>query len=731
MVPTSQDIPRGELGRALVISSDSKTCRLARKAMESEGYQVVECGDSDAAISIISEMTPAVIFVDAEVGGENSLALCKSIRRSPACDFIPLILLSDNDSRPALRRAYDAEITMVFTKPLDTNALRKHVQSLGDTGRTLSGIRALKTTESDVFHTVPDAFFIAGKNGSLRRYLGGGNQDRVLCPEDIEGKMIKDVWPADVAKLVLQNIKRALRSRDGNSFEFELSKGAAASNYEMRLLVRGRDRVLMIIRNVSDGKPGAGGRDRNMSDTLTGLTTRDTFMSHFETVVADAKLRERGIATFCIDIDRFTRINETLGRAVGDAVLQVTARRIERCLRSSDKLARIDDSGNNSLTRISGDEFVLVLADIDSREDVTTVASRVQDAFEEPVSFEGHNLQITPSIGIALYPVDGDNAQDLLKNARVALDEAKIFGVNGRVFYSNTMKFRSLKRLDVKNELRWAIEKEQLELRYLPRIDLGTGHVAGLEALLRWIHPLRGSVPLDEVIPLAEATGLIFAIGEWVLKTACIQARAWQQEEPMLPPVSVNLSQQEFTRSDLAELVSKALADSGLPAQKLELELTEGMLMRNRQAAAVLQELNNIGVGLVLDDFGQGHSSLAHLISFPIKAIKIDRAFVEGIREPGEQQSLCSAMIAMSRELGLSVIAEGVESESQVEFLREKGCDAVQGFLYTEPLPADEVPAFLTACREVADESAIIDLDAVREQIDLKQQVKKSKRGHS
>jgi len=721
MAPMSQQTPHGEMGQALVISSDSKTCQLARIALESEGYQAVECSDADQAISIISEMTPAVIVVDAEVGGENPLALCESIRRSPACDYIPLILLSDNDSQQTLRRAYDAEITTVFTKPLDANALRKHVQSLGDTGRTLSGVRALRTPETDVFHTVPDAFFIAGKDGLLRQYLGGGNQDRVLCPEDIEGHMIKDVWPTDVAKLVLQNIKRALRSRDGNSFEFELSKDTASSNYEMRLLVRGRDRVLMIIRNVSDGKlSGASGRDRNISDTLTGLTTRDVFMSQFESVVADAKLRERGVATFCIDIDRFTRINETLGRVVGDAVLQVTAQRIQRCLRSSDQLARIDDSGNTSLTRISGDEFVLVLADIESREDVTTVAGRVQDAFEEPVSFEGHKLQITPSIGIALYPLDGDNAQDLLKNARVALDEAKILGVNGREFFSNTMKFRSRKRFDVKNELRWAIEKEQLELRYLPRIDLGTGHVAGLEALLRWIHPLRGSVPLSEVIPLAEATGLIFPIGEWVLKTACHQAQAWQQEGADVPPVSVNLSQQEFTRSDLAELVSKALEDSGLPAEQLELELTEGMLIRNRQAGAILQDLNRLGVGLVLDDFGQGHSSLSHLMSFPIKAIKIDRAFVEGIREPGQQQSICSAMIAMSRELGLSVIAEGVESELQLQFLRERGCDAVQGFLYTEPLPAGDVPAFLSACREVADETAIIDLDTVRKQIDVK-----------
>ena len=476
----------------------------------------------------------------------------------------------------------------------------------------------------------------------------------------------------------------------------------------------------MIIRNITGAAVVQPDAERGMADTLTGLTAREVFREQFDSILADAKLRERGIAVFCIDIDRFTRINETLGRAVGDSVLKVTAKRIERCLRSSDQLARIDDPDSSSLTRISGDEFVLVLADIESREDVGTVASRVQEAFEEPVSIEGHQLKITPSIGIALYPLDGDNADDLLKNARVALDEAKVLSAERREFYSSTMKFRAVKRFDVKNELRWAIEKEQLELYYLPRIDLTTGYVAGLEALLRWIHPLRGSVPLAEVIPLAEATGLIFPIGEWVVKSACAQAQAWIDDNPDAPPVSINLSQQEFSRTDLTAIVDAAIAASGLDPANLELEVTEGMLMRNRQADAVINGLSGLGVGIVLDDFGQGHSSIAHLTTLPIKAIKIDRSFIDGVREPGEQQAICSAMIAMSRELGISVIAEGVESEMQVEFLKERGCDAVQGFLYTEPLPADKVPAFLVACKEVADESVVIDLQTVRKKIAVK-----------
>ena len=706
-------------GQAVLICHEQDSVRLAEDIFVSEGYETLTW-EVGKPCSIDADNPPAVILFDAAAALGDPLGFCREIRRMPGCDYIPLLLLSDDDSEGELQRAYDADVTTVFAKPLDEQAFRRHIRSLGDTGRTLSGVRALRTPEAQVFNTMPDAFFIAGTDGLLRQYLGGGSDDPVLQPEAIEGHMIPDIWPREVASQVMQKIRRTLKSRDGCGLQFELEGDGISSHYEMRLLVQGRDRVLMILRNLDRGAaPAAPGVDRS-SDTLTGLTTRDVFMSHFDSLIADAKLRERGIAVFCIDIDRFTRINETLGRAVGDAVLKVTAQRIERCLRSSDQLARIDDPDSSSLTRISGDEFVLVLADIESREDVSTVASRVRDAFEEPVTIEGHQLKITPSIGIAMYPLDGEKANDLLKNARVALDEAKVMSVEGREFYSDTMRFRALKRFDVKNELRWAIEKEQLELRFLPRIDLSTGHAAGLEALLRWMHPLRGSVPLNEVIPLAEATGLIYPIGEWVLHTACAQANAWRQLDENLPAVSVNLSQQEFTRSDLAEIVRVALHESRLPPELLELEITEGMLLRNRQAEAVLQDLDALGVGIVLDDFGQGHSSIASLTSMPIKALKIDRAFIDGVREPGDKQAICAAMIAMSRELGITVIAEGVENELQVEFLKERGCDAVQGFLYTEPLHGDDVAAFLAACREVADETMVIDLETVRAKIEVK-----------
>ena len=708
-------------GQALVVTGDRSLANRVSKLLLSDGYETIECEDYPDLVARVADVSPALIVVDAASSADGPLEMCLAIRQLPGCDYIPLLLLSDSQDDAEAEQAYEQNVTTVVGKPIDEDAFRKTIQALGDTGRTLSGIRALRMPEADVLRTMPDAFFIAGKDGLLRQYLGGANDDPVLAPEEIEGYKIADVWPVDVTTQVLQSIKRALRSRRADAFEVELERDGTQGVYEMRLLVQGRDKVLLVIRNITeDARKNGRFGDDEAADEVTGLTTQGAFETQFNSIIADAKLRERGVAVFCIDIDRFGRINDTLGRAVGDEVLRVTAQRIERCMRRSDKLARVEDDDKSTLTRIRGDEFVLVLADLESREDIGTVASRVREAVTEPVTIEGHQLAISPSIGIATYPLDGDSAEVLLKNARVALDEAKVISTDGREFFSSTMKFRSQKRLDVKNELRWAIDKQQLELHYMPRIDLTAGNVAGLEALLRWMHPLRGSVPLNEVLPLAEATGLIFPIGEWVLLTACAQAAAWLEEDEDAPPVSINLSQQEFARGDLVELIDTALKETGLPPGQLELELTEGMLIRNRQAQAMLHDLNKIGVGIVLDDFGQGHSSIAHLTDLPIKAIKIDREFINGVKKAGPKQAVCSAMIAMSRELGISVIAEGVETQVQVQFLRERGCDAVQGFLYTEPLPVDKVPAFLEACEQVLDETSIIDLDTARRTIALK-----------
>ena len=700
----------------LVFSRDKDVWRLARSSLRAASLEPVHFPTFDGAAAFVQELQPAALILDAS--GIDVADTCRRLRSLQGCQYIPLLLLSDDIDAVELDDTHSAEVTAVLARSVSADRMTEFIKSVGDTGKTLSGIRALRPTDAQLFDGVPDAFFIASKSGEFRQYLGGAIKDPVLVPDELEGRKATDIWPADTARKFLDGIRRAIKTRAGHTFKLEIDNGESRAEYEVRLLVQGRDRVMTIFRDISSQDIQTTPTTRGQSlDELTGLVASDAFIAMFETIVADARIKERGIAVMCIEIDGFDRINETLGRAVGDAVLKVAAQRIQRCLRDYDQMARLQDETDTNLGRLGGDEFVLVLGEIESREDIATVARRVREAFAEPVSINERELQVTPSVGIAQFPLDGKDPETLLRNARVALDEAKVASTEGHEFFSNTMRFRALNRFDVKDELRWAIDNEQLEIHYLPRIDLQTGHVAGLEALLRWIHPLRGSVPLHEVIPLAEATGLIFAIGEWVIRSTCRQAQAWNLEYGDVPPVSVNLSQQEFARTDLPLLVGNALEDTGLPADKLELELTEAMLMRSRQANAQIDALHELGVGIVLDDFGQGHSSVARLTELPIKAIKIDRAFTEDILEPGKQQAICAAMIAMSRELGFSVVAEGVESELQVQFLKERGCDAVQGFLFTEPLPPDRVPEFLDTCREVAAETQVVDLTTVRQKI--------------
>ncbi|MBT8067763.1 MAG: EAL domain-containing protein [Gammaproteobacteria bacterium] len=703
-------------GVGLVISTHKDTWRIARRALRSASLKPVHIPGIEDAHDIVQDLRPAVLILD---GSDIDVAMsCRALRAVSGCEYIPLLLLADDRDVPNPDNIHAVDVTAVLTKPVSADRLADYIESVGDTGKTLSGMRALRPSDAQLLDGVPDAFFVVSKTGEFRQYLGGAIKDPVLVPDELEGRKVTDVWPADTCQQFLDGIRRAIKTRAGHTLRLEVENDGRRSEYEVRLLVQGRDRVMTIFRDISSGGlQDARENSNRSSDELTGLVASDVFMSQFETIVADARIKERGLAVMCIEIDGFERINETLGRAVGDAVLKVAAQRVQRCLRDYDQIARLQNDSDTNLARLGSDEFVLLLGEIESRENIATVANRVRAAFVEPVSINERKLQIAPSIGIAQFPLDGKDSESLLRNARVALDEAKIASADGHEFYSNTMRFRALNRFDVKDELRWAIDNEQLEIHYLPRIDLQTGHVAGLEALLRWIHPLRGSVPLHEVIPLAEATGLIFAIGEWVIRSTCRQAQAWNLEYGEVPPVSVNLSQQEFARDDLPLLVGNALKDTGLPPEKLELELTEAMLMRSRQANAQIAALHELGVGIVLDDFGQGHSSVARLTELPIKAIKIDRAFTENILEPGKQQAICAAMIAMSRELGFSVVAEGVESELQVQFLKERGCDAVQGFLFTEPLPPDQVPGFLTACVEVAEETQVVDLTTVRQKI--------------
>jgi len=425
-------------------------------------------------------------------------------------------------------------------------------------------------------------------------------------------------------------------------------------------------------------------------DALTGLPNRSLLFSLLEQALIEAQRNQTHGAVLFVDLDRFKTINDSFGHAAADALLKEVGQRLQIALRAEDVVARL-----------GGDEFIVALFDITKREHAAVVAQKVLDALARPFQIEHHELLIGASIGIAVFPDDGRDAETLLRNADTAMYRVKQSG-SGPLFYSQEMNLRSLERLKLENGLRRALERNEFRLHYQPQVDLTTGRIVGAEALLRWQHPELGMVPPGTFIALAEETGLIVPMGEWVLDTACRQAQTWRQLGHQDLTVAVNLSPRQF-RPGLSQLVGSTLERHGLPGPNLELEITEGMLMHNSEAVLqMLEEFRQAGVRLALDDFGTGYSSLAYLKKFPIDNLKIDRSFVSGIPHDGDDTAIAKAIISMAKNLRLLVIAEGVETEEQLNCLREAGCDEIQGYHFSPPVPPEEFLLLLQKANEQA-----------------------------
>ncbi|MBI3803246.1 MAG: EAL domain-containing protein [Nitrospirae bacterium] len=430
-------------------------------------------------------------------------------------------------------------------------------------------------------------------------------------------------------------------------------------------------------------------------DSLTGLPNRTLFMDHLRLALMTSKRRQRLSAVLFLDLDRFKLINDTLGHGIGDLLLKAVAERLSTCLRRSDTVARLSNP-NDTVARLGGDEFTLLLSDIAQAQDVPYVVQRILNLFMTPFFIEGHELFVTPSIGISLYPNDGDSAEKLLRNADTALYRAKEQGRNNYQFYLPEMNAKVSERLAMENNLRKALERDELLLHYQPQVDLNSGAIVGVEALVRWQQAESGLISPAKFIPLAEETGLILPIGEWVLRTACAQNKAWQQAG--LPPmrVAVNLSGQQFQQRNLIETVRRILIETGLGAEYLELELTESILMQKLEIiTSVLLELNTMGIQISVDDFGTGYSSLSYLKRFPISKLKVDRSFVSDITTDPDDAAITTAIINMAHSLKLKVVAEGVETADQLAFLKSLKCDGMQGYFFSRPLPAKEITELL------------------------------------
>lgn len=425
-------------------------------------------------------------------------------------------------------------------------------------------------------------------------------------------------------------------------------------------------------------------------DTLTELPNRALFLDRLEHALERRCQTGHKHAVMFIDLDRFKVINDTLGHDSGDRLLQSTATMLQACVRQGDTVARL-----------GGDEFAILIEDLTSVRAVTVVANKIKTALLQPFSDKGHDLFITASIGISLYPSDGEDANVLLKNADTAMYRAKDMGRNNHQFYSADMSKRSHERLTLESSLHHALERKEFLMFYQPQVDIQSDAIIGMESLIRWQHTGLGLVSPLDFIPMLEETGLIVPVGEWVLETVCAQTKLWQSGQTEFLRVAVNLSGRQFSSPNLAKQIRKILDKTGLPPECLEMEITESTLMKDDQLSlGNMAEIRDMGIQMAIDDFGTGYSSLSYLKRFPIDTIKIDRSFIRHIGSDDEDSAIVTAIISMAHSLKLKVVAEGVETQEQLSFLQDCQCDIMQGYLFSKPLPADKMSLLLESHRK-------------------------------
>ena len=432
-------------------------------------------------------------------------------------------------------------------------------------------------------------------------------------------------------------------------------------------------------------------------DSLTGLPNRALLLERLSATLSAATVASKRVAVLFLDLDDFKTINDSLGHSVGDLLLREIAQRLKLFVREEDTVARL-----------GGDDFLIVLGNLDYAAEATAVAERILKAIAENFVNDGRSLNVTCSIGISLFPEHGEDSESLIKNADAAMYRAKEIGRNSLQFFAEEMNVEVVERLTMEHNLRQALERDEFFLVYQQRVNTFTGEITGLEALIRWNDRELGLVPPDRFIPVAENCGLILPIGEWVLRTACRQARQWLDAGKLTFPVGVNVSAVQFRQEGFCDLIRNVLRENRLAAEYLELELTESLLLSNADVMfQVLDELKSMGVGLAIDDFGTGYSSLSYLRQFPVSRLKIDRSFIREVAINDDDAKIATAIIGMARNLNLKVVAEGVETEEQMTFLRAQRCDEIQGYYFGKPVPPEAIEAAFNGHKNLPDSSEV------------------------
>ena len=675
--------------RILVVDDDVTLLRLMSETLKAAGFSVMDAKNGAEAVEKCREFRPNLVLLDIEMPEMDGFSACVQMRRDADEKALPIVMVTGLDDAASIHRAFEAGATDFILKPINWPLFQYRVSAI----LAAAHISAELASSTEKIHSLervtPDIALVVGRDGVILDQLG------VSFSGKHGQQTLEDLWPREIAAIMRQRVKRVLKTRKNTSCEFELWGESGSRYYEARFLVDGRRRVLVVVQEVTARTSDTELYQLAYYDDSTRLPNRHLFEKNAASYLADAKLRERRLGVLCIEFDKLDPVSR-LSRVEREAVLEDAANRLVRAIgeQEIDPHPR-DGKRASAVARLSATQFGVLLTEVSSRDDAAEVAAKIWEVFEEETEPEAHPAQLKPIIGISLYPEDGEEVSTLVTAAEAAMQEARVAEDAGACFYSDSAE-GGRDRFDLTEELQWAIAQQQLQLHYQPRAVIDSGDIVGVEALLRWHHPLRGFVSLEELMPLAEASGLIKSIGEWVLFTACTAAWQWNKRTRTPLRVSVNLSHQEFFRPDLIEKIDDILRRTRLDPGLLQLELTERTLMRAEDPVSSLNALHELGVGFILDDFGTGYSSLSYLKEFPMQALKIDRTFVRGLPDSRKDAAVCEVIIETAHKFGLKAVAEGVENVEQADFLQRHRCDEMQGYLLSEPLPLDDLQSFLS-----------------------------------
>ncbi len=693
---------------AMVVDDDSSLRIVMSAALKKIGLDVIDAGGGNQAIELFKSEKPDIILLDVMMPEIDGFAVCKKIREQPDGQFVQILMVTGLEDVDSTQKAFDVGANGFVTKPMNHTMLGQRVLYMLRAGSAfrelhISQNQLAKTQElakignwqidfkSDEFNCSSEACILLGL---------GSNDDRPLLEH-----FFSTIVPQDRQR-VKQTLEKAIEDKKSTSIEYQICSSDTDKKYilnKSQMIYDEQSHPVMmlgIVQDVSQLKQAEEEiRFLAFYDGLTGLANRMLFMDRLEQTIEGATRHKKHFALLFLDLDNFKGINDSLGHHIGDLLLIKIAENIKKSIRGSDSATRLGDANpyeNSVIARLGGDEFTILVTELNDPESAAVIARRLLRTIPTTHNFEGNDVSITTSIGISVFPEDGNKAEILLKNADTAMYHAKSEGRNTYQFFMDSMNKAALERFSIDRDLKKALQNNEFVLHYQPQIDLITREIVGAEALIRWYHPHRGMIPPDRFIPIAEESGMIIDINKWVLRTAGLQSKLWIEQGYESLTVAINLSGYKLASQNIVQSVESALKEINFSASRMEIEITENILMQdNEETIATLNKLKDFNLKLALDDFGTGYSSLSYLTSFPVDTIKIDRSFVMGCTTQKNNLVIIKAIIAMGHSLGKKIIAEGIETEEQYHFLRELGCEEGQGYFFSHPVPPAEFEKLL------------------------------------